>query len=275
MPFINRDDSRMVPITHESYLIARTGTGRDFGFGHITKIKGKSSEEFVPMSEAAGAPGTNKGVTIAGANAKLANDVALGGVNLYGWDTFNTTYIETSWVGPVLQKYGFKASAQYTDQRSVGDELLGSINTNALGLSLTGSRNGRMLTLAYTHSDDGGVVRSPWGGAPLYNSMMLESFDRAGEKALRFGLSWHGEISGRHVWSGFASIVKGWGALDAGTRENLPDETEFDLTLDYKFAKTRLTSVLWVRFRGAYAELEDGTDQWNARAILNFPLRIL
>jgi len=66
LPYINKDDGQMIPITHEAYAMGRLGSGRDFVIGHITKIKKRDSETFVPLSEAAGAPGTDKGGTVAG-----------------------------------------------------------------------------------------------------------------------------------------------------------------------------------------------------------------
>ena len=39
LPYINTDVGRMIPRTHEAYLLRRTGTNFDFGAGHFTKTK--------------------------------------------------------------------------------------------------------------------------------------------------------------------------------------------------------------------------------------------
>ena len=57
IPYINRSDSRMIPNTFEAYMFGRQNTAFQFGVGHVTKIKVKNSDRFVPMAEAAGAEG--------------------------------------------------------------------------------------------------------------------------------------------------------------------------------------------------------------------------
>ena len=274
LPYINKDDSRMIPTTHEAYVMGREGTGRDFVAGHISQIKLQESEQFIPMSVAAGAPGSSKGVTLAGAKFDLNNEAVIGGFNMYGWDTFNTTFIESNWAGPAARRYGFKAGAQFTDQRSVGDALVGNFSTNAFGLNMAGSRHGVIAKLAYTQTDKGGAILSPWGGRPSYNSMMLENFSRAGEKAASLSISWSGENRGRTNWSGYTNIVKGWDAVDADTGGSLADVTEYDFTIDYK-PKSGIARGLWLRLRGAYADFDDGTDRWNIRLVLNYSLNLL
>jgi hypothetical protein len=203
----------------------------------------------------------------------LGEDTSAAAFNFYGWDTFNTSYIEGKWLDPVLGRYGVKVSAQYTDQRSVGDALLGDFDTNLFGLSLAASRSGMLLRLAYTQTDDGSDIRSPWGGGPWYNNMMLEGFSRAGEKALRLGLSSVGRGSWE-AWSGFANITTGWDAIDKDTGQGLVDVTEYDLTADYKPTSGSARGV-WLRLRGAYADFDDGTRRWNVRLILNYTLNLL
>ena len=174
----------------------------------------------------------------------------------------------------MLGRYGVKVSAQYTDQRGVGEALVGDFDTNSFGLSLAGSRNGMLLRLAFTQTSRGDSIRSPWGGKPLYNRVMLEDFNRAGEQSFRLGFSWSGQERGQDAWSGFVNIVTGWNAVDENTGQALPNVTEYDLTVDYK-PTSGPARGLWFRLRGAYADFDDGTDRWNARLILNYPFNFL
>jgi len=272
LPYVNKNDSRMLPNTHEAYFLGRVGTGRDFIVGHVSDIKRRDSETFIPMSQAAGALGTDKGVSVAGLKLDLGADTIFGAFNLYGGDTFNTAYVEGNWVDAVLRRYGIKASAQFTDQRSVGDELVGNFKTNSFGIGLAGSRRGLVLKLAYTQTGEGGAIRSPWGGPPTYNTVMLEDFNRAGEKSLRLSLS--AKRRNWEAWSGFLNIVTGWDAIEAATGEKLSDITEYDLTVDYR-PREGPARDLWFRLRGAYADFRDGTDRWNVRLILNYPFHLL
>ncbi|RLA38945.1 MAG: hypothetical protein DRR42_27930, partial [Gammaproteobacteria bacterium] len=158
---------------------------------------------------------------------------------------------------------------------SVGEALLGDFDTHSTGLTISGGRDGRLLELAYTQTATGGLIRTPWGGSPLYNTMMLQNFQRAGEKSLRVGISLSGANRGQQAWSSFVNVSHGWNAIHADSGAKLPDVIEYDVTLDYKPDTTHRTNGLWVRLRGAYADFDDDTARWNVRVILNYPVSIL
>ena len=274
IPYLNTDDSRMIPITQEAYVVGRTGTPFDFGIGQFTKTKPKNREDFVAMSEAAGATGTSDGVSAAWGILNLSDKTTLGLFNLYGWNTFNTLYAEANWTDYVLRHSGIKVGAQYTDQRSVGDEFMGDFRTWQGGLKLSGSVKSATLTLVHTRTGTDGSVRNPWGGLPSYNSMMLEDFNRPGEKAWRFTTSITGKSWNVNAWSGFVSFVYGHDARDTTSGLPAPDVTELDLTIDYRPTSGPIKG-LWVRLRGAYAKFEDSTSEWETRLIVNYSMPML
>ena len=273
LPYLNKRDNRMIPNTFEAIQAGNEGTGRDFVLGHVAKIKRRATEDFVPMSEAAGAPDSDNGVTVAGFKLDLGEHTNFGAFNNYGWDTYNTVYVEGAWIGPVAHRRDLRVSAQFTDQRSVGDALVGDFKTNAFGLGLAADRHGMLFKLSYTQTDRGGTIRNPWGGSPSFNSMMLENFSRAGEKSLRLGVSWTGKQK-RSDWSGVVNVIAGWDAIDADTGVSLPDVTEYDLTVDYKPVSGKYKDF-WLRLRAAYADFANGEDRRNVRVILNYPFHFL
>ena len=79
---------RLVPSTHEAYGFARLGEKLSYLGGHITKIKRRTSEEFIQMAEAAGVAGGIAGTTIAGLRYETAG-LELGGLIAYTHDAFN------------------------------------------------------------------------------------------------------------------------------------------------------------------------------------------
>ena len=273
-PYLDTNDSRMIPQTHESYIIAHYGERSDFAFGHFTRTKEKNSDRFIPMSEAAGALDTNKGVSIAGAKFKNIDDTTVGLFNLYGWDTFNTLYAEANWSSYLFRTLGTKVGLQYTDQRSVGDQLVGEFRTWHAGIKAAGSVKGVILTLAYTQVGDEASIRFPWGGFPSYNWGMIEDFNRPGKRAWRLGISLSGTAWGRPAWSGFANFTHGYDARVTSTGIPAPDMTESAVTLDYK-PKSGSLEGLWVRFRTGRAEFDNDTDVTNVRLIVNYSLPIL
>ncbi len=274
IPYLSTNDSRMIPITQEAYVVARTGTPFDFGIGYFAKTKPKNSEDFVAMSEAAGAAGTSDGVSTAWGILNFNDETKLSVFNLYGRNTFNTLYAEAHWADYLLQHSGIKVGAQYTDQRSVGDELVGDFRTWQAGLKFSGSFKSAILMLVHTRSGTGGSVRAPWGGLASYNDMMIESFNRPGEKAWRLTASLTGTPWKAGAWSGFASVVNGHDARDATTGLPAPDVTEVDLTFDYRPTSGSFKG-LWVRLRGGYAKFENSTSEWDTRLIVNYSLPML
>ncbi len=226
------------------------------------------------MSEAAGALDTDKGVSIVGGKYEILDDTNIGLFNYYGWDTFNTLYAEANWASYVLKSLGTKVGLQYTDQRSVGDQLVGEFRTWHAGVKASGSVKGVMLTVAYTQVGDEASIRFPWGGFPSYNWGMIEDFNRPNEHAWRFGLSISGTKWGHPAWSGFVNFIRGYDTRIRISGIAAPDVNESAITLDYKPESGSLKG-LWLRFRTGRAEFSDGTDVSNVRFIVNYSLPIL
>jgi outer membrane porin, OprD family len=67
LPFINGNDSRMIPNTFEAYQFEAVAS-EDFrlNFGYVTHMKSRTSASFEPMSNVAGAPQVNRGTGFGG-----------------------------------------------------------------------------------------------------------------------------------------------------------------------------------------------------------------
>jgi hypothetical protein len=106
--------------------------------------------------------------------------------------------------------------------------------------------------------------------------MMQSDFNSAGEKAAIFGVSYDFAHLGVEGLSAFLQLGIGRGAKLPDQGLSGLDETEFDLTLDYKIPEGRLKG-LWLRLRGASA-LIDAPGQDTARQvrfIINYDLPLL
>lgn len=274
LPYINQQDTRMIPITHEAFVLGRYGTGRDFVIGHVTEQKNQDSDEFVPMSKRAGARDADKGVSLLGGAWESDNGFEIGAITEYGWDTFNTFYTETSWAPQKSEKWSLRIGAQYTDQRSVGDELAGDYDTSAWGVKGSLGYKGAIATLALTEFADDAYLLSPFGGIPAYNSVIVSDFDRPGERAVRVGLSYNMARLGLPGWSGFSNLVYGTNAEDPDTGLELEDRKEYDLTLDFK-PKSGYFEGLWVRLRYAYVDFDRRGNLNDLRLIVNYDLPAL
>ena len=99
-----------------------------------------------------------------------------------------------------------RVALQFTDQRSVGDELLQDegFSTQQYGIKAELPVGRALFTAAYTHNSNGTNVQTPWGQYPGYTAVQVEDFNRAGEGAfmLRAGyeLPWVEGLSAYALW---------------------------------------------------------------------------
>ncbi len=274
LPYINRQDSRMIPNTHEAYVAQRVDDRFEFVIGHITKMKKRDSEEFVPMGEIAGVPGDDSGTSIAGARVAITPNLNIGAMVQQTVDLFTTVYSETSYKRTISDLWGVQLAAQATNQKSNGDELLGDFDTYSWGVRGALSYRGAILTLAHTSTDRNAAIRRPFGGTPGFTSSMLFNFDRAGERATRVGLSQNFET---YNLPGVSLIVNYTEGRDAVAPDGapLPNAREIAITADFRPQETWLKG-LWLRVR--YAEADRGSavnDRRDLRIILNYNLSAL
>ena len=233
------------------------------------------SEEFIPMAEAAGAEDSNKGVSVIAARIPLRGKSSVGFGYLAGWDTFNTLYAEGTYNKAFTDKIDLRLSAQYSDQRSSGEELVGDFSTHHFGAKGAFSWSGAILTLGGSITGEGAEIRDPWGGGPTYLSIQRFSFDRANEKALLLGLSWNSLYFSPLGISSFINIVHGWDAKDPATGLDLPDRREYDITIDYKPPEGFLEG-LWVRARYNFVDVKnDNENVTDWRLIVNYEIPFL
>jgi hypothetical protein len=189
-PYLNRNDTRMNPVTFEAVALQGLYGGGDkaewrFGAGYFNRIKEKNSDEFVSMSDDAGAPDdVNNGVFAIGANYKLG-DLSIGAIDYYSEDIINIFYTEAKYTFPAGEKAKLALSLQYSDETSVGDELLKgtSFDSNQWGAKAELSYGGALFTAGYTSAGGNANMQNPWSGYPGYTSVQVEDFNRDGEDA--------------------------------------------------------------------------------------------
>jgi hypothetical protein len=273
MPYINRNDSRMIPNTHEAYMLRHAGEQFRYMLGHITKMKQRDSEEFTPMAEVAGLEGDDSGTSVAVTDYKFSEQGSLGALAYYTPDLFTSTYFEVALGRTLNEDWGTQLTAQLTNQWSVGEQLLGDFDTYTWGLRGRVSYRGTILTAAFS-ATGGAAILKPYGGTPGFTSSMLFDFDRAREEAYRVGLSHN---FARLGYPGVGLIINYTEGRDAESNDGkpLPDAEEIAITLDLR-PERGLFKGLWLRIR--YADAERGppeADRRDVRVILNYSLGAL
>ena len=253
LPYLNVHDIRMTPNTFETAILDYSGEQFRAGIAHTWRMKFRNSSDFVSMSERVGA-GPDRGVTTIGARYEFVEGSSVGFINHYGWDTFNTFYTEASWLQPLDHGLDLKLSAQFTDQRSVGDELIGDFDAQHFGAKASAGYKSLTASAMFTWYSRDSLLINPWGGTPTYNSIIVGDFNRPGEKAFGLGLSYDFANLGLEGFSAFSTVVFG-DTPDAG-RNATPSQNEYDLTVDYRIGEGLLKN-LWLRGRVAYIDGDD------------------
>ncbi len=189
-PYLNKNDSRMTPNTFLAGVVQglhgdpKTSRGEwRWGAGYFDKIKERNSDEFVSMSDDAGAS-IKRGVYAAGANY-TRGDLSVGAVNYWSSNVINIFYTEAKYAVPIGGNAKLRFAGQYSDQQSVGeDKLTGSdFHAKQFGLKAELAAGGALLTSAYTKASGDRDMTAPWSGYPGYTSVQVEDFNRAGEDA--------------------------------------------------------------------------------------------
>jgi hypothetical protein len=279
LPYVNKQDSRMTPNTFEGYKLRGRFSLDDmgvveYGGGYLDKMKPRNDDEFISMSEAAGVEGSDHGMFVGGVRFSPSENVHLGAINYFVEDTINIAYTEADYTHSFSDDLAIRTRAQFTHQRSVGDDDLtgSSFDTWVLGGRIAMSYRNFTLSMAATTTDAESEIRSPYGSYPGFVSLMRLDFDRAGEDAWQVGIAYDFARLGFDGLSAFANYAEGYGARDSNTRESLPNAREFNITADYK-PDWGFLHGFWLRVRGAVVE-RDGTST-DLRVILNFAMPVL
>jgi len=178
----------------------------------------------------------------------------------------------------VTQKLGLLFAAQFTDQRSVGDDLLKgySFSVNQVGVKTEMSYGGALLSLAFTTASSGADLQNPWSGYPGYTSVQVQDFNRAGEKALLVKAAYDFTRLGLEGVTAYALFVHGWDRINPSTGQDATNENELDLDLQWK-PKTGFFKNFWPRFRYAVVHENEGQERYihDFRIILNYDFSLL
>jgi hypothetical protein len=282
--YINREDNRMTPNTFEGLTVGGKVGPVEYLGGYLWKMKARNDDDFISMAEQAGAPaGNDDGVAMFGVRVKPMPGLQLELNEQYGINTFNTVWALAEYTHTLAPDLKLFLGGQFTDQRAVGDKLLTNASVqdwDVQNVSLKAALTWKEVTFSIGGqvTGSGNTVQAPWGSYPGYWSMIQEDFDRANEKAVAVGVAYDFSKALTPGLSAFANIVWGWDAIDPKTRASAPDQTEYDLTVDYRppFKFPAFLQGMWLRVRGAILDQENANELgWQVRLILNWERDLL
>lgn len=269
-PFINGWDVKMTRVTHEAYtLVSSAAANLELTASVVTRIKPWSSSRFLTMSAAAGFPGTDYPVTLAGASYRPIPEVTVQAWEYYCQNYMNVNYFQADTRWPVWRAAGLDLglSAQGFIQKDVGRAVGGPIRTGSFGGRSQAFWKGLTATAGFSATNKGHDFVNPWGGYPGYTSIMEEDNDLAGDRSILLGLAYGFKGGPLDGLSAFMDHTQ----ADLPGRGWAPYQKETNLTADYRFHGW--ARGLWLRLRGAWVSNSDtnaGVRYSDYRAILNF-----
>jgi len=271
-PYANPHDTRMIPVAFEgAVLTPRHDMVETFNYitGYLWRYKPRDSSIFEPFSDGLGVQ-EDRGMLINGVKFNPVQGLTIGAIDYWIADTLNIAYAEVDWLWPTSThdpKYRF--SINYTDQRSVGKQLIEGAPYNTFQVSARFAVSFRALTLrtAVSANGDDADILSPFGSFPAYTILDEAHFERAGEQAIDFGVVY--DFSDL-ITDGLKLQIRygqGTDAVDPKTGVSLPDRKEWNLNLDYRPTSGPLENV---RFYVDYARLVLRDDTIPRRTVPRF-----
>jgi len=274
--YVNPQDNRMIPNTFEAVTVGGNFDWLRYDGGYVMKIKPRDSNDFISMSKQAGAGGDNQGLFFANLGLTPIKELSLNAGTYYGQETFNTVFAKGEYTLALGSEVKLVFGAQYTDQRSVGEERVGDFNTWNFGFGTRVLWRGLSVGAAMHATGDQANISSPWGTWPGYLSLQVTDFDRANEKAFGIGVRYNfgGSLLPFTIPGLTLALVYGQG-IDRITPPNgsdLPNTYEGDLDIIYNVPAVKGLSF---RFRNAYVGRGNGETLKDFRIIVNYDLDLL
>lgn len=276
-PEVNPQDNRMTPNTFEGGRLSGKVSGVSYFAGYLSAEKTRNATEFVNMAAVAGAPaGVSSPMWLIGFGGSPVEDLGLRFSSYHVPDILDSTYADAVWLTPLSAAYKLRLGAQAMAQSSNGsDALTGSaFSTWSGGVKADLIAGRATATVSYNQTGGGAAYRTPYGSWAGYNSMIIQDFNQAGQKSILIGGTY--DFAGLDVPGMVlnASVVFGSDQINASTGADLPNLTEYDVTLDYRFtAKTwpQWVQPLWVRARAGILETSGVGRTTDYRVIVNYP----
>lgn len=207
-PMVGSDDARMIPNLFEAAVLSNTdiddttlilahitretvGTFANvypaslpslaiqggYGYGYKEGTNGR----FADMGVITLGAGTDTaGVTASAIIYKGIENLTLQAWDYYAYDILNAVYLQADYGWNCLLNNDVKmtASAQYINERDVGDQLAGNVDSNYGAVKLNAAYGALSGYAAYSQAADSdgtmnGGILTPWGGMPAFTQGMV------------------------------------------------------------------------------------------------------
>jgi len=208
----------------------------DYGVAYLWGFKARDQSYFVPFSQALGVT-EDRGVIVAGTKIVPVAGLTLGAIDYTIPDTLNTAFAELDWIFPKLAcGVQFRLSANYTDQRTIGEELMpGSpFETSQVSGRVAASYHDATILAALSENGKGADLNGPFGSFPAYTVLDQLNFNDAGETTVVVGAAY--DFS-RIITDGLKFQMrygKGFNVIDPATGASQSRQNEINFETEYQ-----------------------------------------
>jgi hypothetical protein len=242
---VNPQDDRMIPNLFEAYAVrGRAGGHLGYFAGYVTRMKLRGQSEFDNMAQTAinqygrGNSVQSQGMYLGALHYSPHQDFALRGSVYHVPDILSSGYGDVTWSAPMPRHMQFVLSSNLMVQGSSSDTLIGKpfSTWSAGGRAILGWHDATVW-VAYMQTGSASPYRTPYGQWIGYGKQITKDFDRANERAVQIGATYDFAGLGIDGLTFRGSATLGSGAINPDTGANLTQNTEFDLDLEYRFAR--------------------------------------
>jgi outer membrane porin, OprD family len=272
--YVNPHDTRMSPNTFEGATLSGEVGSLEYFAAFLSKEKPRNQDNFVWMTQQAGIVRHHDGLGVVTARATPWTGLVLYGSEFYLPDGFNTAYGEISYDVTVARDWRVELGFQYTDQRSVGAQLLGDFVTWNTGGQARLSYAGASVRAAFAFTGQANDIQTPWGRWPGYLHLQLKDFDLANQNAWGVGVGYDFAQIGVRGLTASAIYAMGTNAVKPNTDTALSNAREADFRADWVAPENVLRGFSFT-FRGAAVNQNGQRLQTEFRLIMNYEIPLL
>lgn len=235
----NPQDTRMSPRTFQGVALSGQYQRFEFYAARLTHMKTRNATEFAGIATVAGAPaGVSAPMWFLSGHYLPDAQTDFGFSSYLLPDVLASTYFDFSRSLPLATEAQWRLGAQYMWQGSNGtNRLTGSpFDTHSAGIRVEWRSGSWTLSALAMQTASSAAYRTPFGSWQGYACRIITSFNRAGERAQGFDAALDLAQWGVPGMTVNGSATFGRHALDAASGAPLPDNREYDLTVEYRFA---------------------------------------
>lgn len=234
-PWMNGQDIRMTPKKYRGLGVINTSVERiEFQGYYITDWLDWDSEDYESVTSAlSGNEYDNEDVLVGAVSWQPHPDWNVQAWDYYFYEVMNNFYFKTNYTYTTSNDYTLTAEFRYLNQKDVGDELAGSIDTYSVGGFATLTAYGATLSLYYgTNGSDN--ILSPFANSGKMFILVNTEVDRADEDAYGIKLRYSFDYLGMNGLSAYV-FYGNFDTPDTGPNA-MPDREEIDFDLQYQLS---------------------------------------